>query len=158
MAKTIDHLTEYIKALDDVQEIAKGKEFQYQAIDNLAGMHKGLGNYSRAKDLLEYAFGMDPLSADGQREDGDGPGDPGMMIVSSGGETYPAVRFYRRVHQDADVEYSVEWNDGLAGAWTSGGIEHDVEVIDDQWERVVVRDTQKVAGTRFFRVRVEGVE
>ena len=56
MEKTIDHLTEYIKALDDVQEIAKGKEFQYQAIDNLAGMHKGLGNYSRAKDLLEYAF------------------------------------------------------------------------------------------------------
>lgn len=56
MEQTIDHLSDYIKAMSDVQEIAKGKEFQYQAIDNLAGMHKGLGNYSRAKDLLEYAF------------------------------------------------------------------------------------------------------
>ncbi|MCH6233785.1 CHAT domain-containing protein [Cognataquiflexum rubidum] len=56
MEQTIDHLSDYIAAMSDVQEIAKGKEFQYQAIDNLAGMHKGLGNYSRAKDLLEYAF------------------------------------------------------------------------------------------------------
>ncbi|WP_113923380.1 CHAT domain-containing protein [Cognataquiflexum aquatile] len=56
MELTIDHLSDYIAAMSDVQEIAKGKEFQYQAIDNLAGMHKGLGNYSRAKDLLEYAF------------------------------------------------------------------------------------------------------
>jgi tetratricopeptide (TPR) repeat protein len=56
MEQTIEYLTDYIKAMDDVQEIAKGKEFQYQAIDNLAGMHRGLGNYSRAKDLLEYAY------------------------------------------------------------------------------------------------------
>jgi CHAT domain-containing protein len=56
LEQTIDHLTSYIKAVTDVQEINKGKEFQYQAIDNLAGKHKELGNYSRAKDLLEYAY------------------------------------------------------------------------------------------------------
>ncbi|MCS4435752.1 CHAT domain-containing protein [Aquiflexum gelatinilyticum] len=56
LEQTIDHLTSYIKAMTDVQEINKGKEFQYQAIDNLAGKHKELGNYSRAKDLLEYAY------------------------------------------------------------------------------------------------------
>jgi hypothetical protein len=56
MEQTIEHLGQYIKQVNDVQEIAKGKEFQYQAIDNLAGMHKGIGNYSRARDLLEYAY------------------------------------------------------------------------------------------------------
>ncbi|WP_258422281.1 CHAT domain-containing protein [Aquiflexum gelatinilyticum] len=62
MEQTIKHLSSYIKAMDDVQEIAKGKEFQYQAIDNLAGMHKGVGNYSRAKDLLEYAYEQKKLN------------------------------------------------------------------------------------------------
>ncbi len=109
-------------------------------------------------NLLEYAFGMNPLSPDALRQDKDGPGDPEMMMVDSGGETYPALRFYRRVHQDADVEYSVEWNDDLGEPWSPGGIEHVVEVIDDQWERVIVRDTRKVEGKRFFRVRVELAE
>ena len=62
MEETIDHLSDYITAMSDIQEISKGKEFQYQAIDNLAGMHKELGNYSRAKDLLEYAFEQKKLS------------------------------------------------------------------------------------------------
>jgi CHAT domain-containing protein len=62
MEETIDHLSDYIQAMSDFQEIAKGKEFQYQAIDNLAGMHKELGNYSRAKDLLEYAYEQKKIS------------------------------------------------------------------------------------------------
>lgn len=56
METTIQHLNRYIEAMSDPLEIAKGQEFLYQAIDNLAGMHKGLGNYSKARELLEYAY------------------------------------------------------------------------------------------------------
>lgn len=53
---SIGHLSAYIAALTDPLEIAKAKESHYQAIDNLAGMHKGLDNFSKARDLLVYAY------------------------------------------------------------------------------------------------------
>jgi CHAT domain-containing protein len=56
METTIRHLSDFIEAMSDPLEIAKGQEFLYQAIDNLAGMHKGLGNYSKARELLEYSY------------------------------------------------------------------------------------------------------
>ena len=56
METTIRHLTAYIDSMAEPLEKAKGREFMYQAIDNLAGMHKGLGNYSKARELLEYAY------------------------------------------------------------------------------------------------------
>ncbi len=55
METTIRHLNDYIKEVENPLEKAKSQEFLYQAIDNLAGMHKGLGNYTKARDLLEYA-------------------------------------------------------------------------------------------------------
>ncbi|MFC7339365.1 choice-of-anchor M domain-containing protein [Haloferula chungangensis] len=125
--------------------------------DELAGPDADPDKDGRS-NLLEYAFGMDPLSAEALREDGEGPGDPEMIQVVTEGETYPAARFYRRAHQDSDLVYAVEWSTELGGGWSAGGVVHEVETIDDEWERVVVRDTRKLEGRGFFRVRVEGPE
>ncbi len=56
MEKTIQHLNDFIEAISDPLQIAQGREFLYQSIDNLAGMHKGLGNYFKAGELLEYSY------------------------------------------------------------------------------------------------------
>lgn len=106
-------------------------------------------------NLLEYAFGSDPLWSSGANpETGEAAG-PELRMVEEGGSRYPALRFFRRIHADADVSYTVEWSDGLGSAWTPGGVESSVESFGDTWERVTMRDSNPVGGVRFGRVRVE---
>jgi hypothetical protein len=79
---------------------------------------------------------------------------PELVMVEDGGTTYPALRFFQRIHEDADVNYEVEWNDALTGDWTVGGVEYEFEDFGDDWERVTIRDTRSVQNSRFGRVRV----
>ncbi len=54
--KTINYLNLFLKsdAADDKKESAK--EFLFMAIENYAGFYKKMGDYVKAKELLEYSF------------------------------------------------------------------------------------------------------
>lgn len=56
MKLTIDNLNTFIKA--DISDARKesAKEFLFMAIDNYAGIYKGMGDYEKAKELIEYAY------------------------------------------------------------------------------------------------------
>lgn len=61
--EAINSMNEVISHLDTFQRLEKepsakkqALEFYFQAIDNLGGIYKGLGNYRKAKDLLEYSY------------------------------------------------------------------------------------------------------
>lgn len=106
------------------------------------------------ENLLEYAFGTDPHSASPLNLEFGEVGGPEFLLVEDGGMSYPALRFFKRINADADVSYEVEWNDGLSESWTVAGVEHDFEDYGEDWERVTIRDTRAVNGSRFGRVRV----
>jgi CHAT domain-containing protein len=56
MNETIAHLKTYQDRQKDPALRVSGKEFYFQAIDNLAGIYKGLGNFRKAQDLLEFSY------------------------------------------------------------------------------------------------------
>ncbi len=56
MNETIAHLGAFQDAEPEPSLRMKGREFYFQAIDNLGGIYKGLGNFRKAQDLLEYAY------------------------------------------------------------------------------------------------------
>lgn len=56
MNETIKHLKFFQEQEQDPAQRMKGKEFYFQAMDNLGGIYKGLGNFRKTQDLLEYAY------------------------------------------------------------------------------------------------------
>lgn len=111
-------------------------------------------------NLLEYAFGGNP-NANGLRRPTGESAAPELRTVDVGNQKYLAIAFYRhRNAEQAEVEYQVQWQSQLkSDGWISGGNEHEVQIIDDNWERVVVRDEIPMGdGPRFARVAVTGLE
>jgi len=55
MRKTITYLNQFLKS--DVADTKKetAKEFYYMSIENLAGIYKAIGDFDRAKELIEYS-------------------------------------------------------------------------------------------------------
>ncbi len=56
MEETIAHLAAFQQQEKDPSQRMKGKEFYFQAVDNLGGIYKGLGNFRKAQNLLEYSY------------------------------------------------------------------------------------------------------
>lgn len=56
MKQTIDHLHKYIGA--DISDARResAREFLFMAIDNYAGIYKSMGDYEKAKELIEYSY------------------------------------------------------------------------------------------------------
>ena len=55
--EAIAHLKAFQEKETDPSQRMKAREFYYQALDNLAGIYKGLGNFRKAQDLLEFSYG-----------------------------------------------------------------------------------------------------
>ncbi|MCK7589650.1 CHAT domain-containing protein [Subsaxibacter sp. CAU 1640] len=66
MRKTITYLNQFLKsdAADTKKETAK--EFLYMSIENLAGIYKDIGDFEKAKNLIEYSFKEKKKSFDPQ--------------------------------------------------------------------------------------------
>ncbi len=109
-------------------------------------------------NLVEYALGSDPNHSDPLNQETGEVAGPEFLVIEDGDSRYPALRFFRRIHEDADVSYSVEWSESLSGDWVTRGTEESVEDFGERWERVTIRDTQAVGGSRFGRLRVEATE
>src|SRR5690606_14857547 len=56
MKKTIGYLNQFIKAEVSNAKKESATEFLFQAIENYAGLYKDMGDFERAKDLLEYTY------------------------------------------------------------------------------------------------------
>lgn len=56
MRKTITYLNQFLKS--DVADTKKetAKEFLFMSIENLAGIYKDIGDFEKAKDLIEYSY------------------------------------------------------------------------------------------------------
>ncbi len=57
MRSTINSLNLFVKSPDITDsKREQGREFLFMAIDNYGGIYKDIGNYEKAKELLEYAY------------------------------------------------------------------------------------------------------
>lgn len=103
-------------------------------------------------NILEWAFGLDPLMADSHRTTvDDQPGLPLVNPTAPGGLTVQYLRLKSAVA--AGVVYDAQFSSNLA-TWRSGEDE-DVESVSPEWERVTVTDPEPVAGNkRVARVAV----
>ncbi len=68
----ISNIQLYIAGNDPVQKREDAKSFLFEAMDNLAGFYKEIGDYKKAKDLLLYSYQ--------QKEQQLKPGHPGTFI------------------------------------------------------------------------------
>ncbi|BCX49499.1 fibronectin type III domain-containing protein [Haloferula helveola] len=106
--------------------------------------------------LLEFAFGLDPAVADYRIDDGLIPpsGFPRVELTESGPGGRLQMVFLRRRGQSG-LTYVPEFGNGLSGFEVATG-PPSVDIVDADWERVTVSDTETVgtAARRFGRVRV----
>lgn len=112
------------------------------------------------KLLLEYAFNLNPISADFKiLEAGNGTyGLPLINLVPSGTESVLQIEYIRRkASTNPQINYFPEFASSLTtGQWEVQTAET-VTSIDANWERVVVTDSTdlSIENQRFGRVRVE---
>ena len=112
------------------------------------------------KLLLEYAFNLNPISADFKiLEAGNGTyGLPLINLVPSGTESVLQIEYIRRkASTNPQINYFPEFASSLTtGQWEVQTSET-VTSIDANWERVVVTDStdSSIENQRFGRVRVE---
>jgi hypothetical protein len=110
--------------------------------------------------LLEYAFNLNPISADFKiLEAGNGTyGLPLISLISSGTESVLQIEYIRRKSEtNPQISYFPEFSSSLAGGEWEVQTAETVTSIDGEWERVIVSD---LVGTstynkRFGRIRIE---
>jgi lysophospholipase L1-like esterase len=122
-------------------------------------LHFGSATASQAADsadpdgdgdtnLVEYAFGTDPMSAGARPVTG--------ATLTESGVDHLSVTFPRRKH--ADVRYLVEVSSDLSpGSWSADTVQSGAPVgVDADFEQVTFRDRQPAAASdkRFIRVRI----
>ncbi len=56
MNMTIEKLVAYVEVEKDPSLRLSAREFYFQALDNLGGAYKGLGNYRKAQSLMEFSY------------------------------------------------------------------------------------------------------
>jgi surface-anchored protein len=109
--------------------------------------------------LHEYAFNMDPTQNDRhylERDTGTS-GLPIGWIEESQGEDRLHLQFVqRRTDTNPQIRYLVQFNDTLSETGWETGFNHQTAVLDGEWERVTVVDTESTAtaSSRFARVQV----
>ena len=110
--------------------------------------------------LLEYAFNLNPVSADFKiLEEGNGTyGLPFINLIPSGTKSVLQIEYIRRkASTNPQISYFPEFSSNLVGGeWEVQTVET-VNSIDADWERVVVTDPSDSSfeKQRFGRVRVE---
>ncbi|WP_075348763.1 CHAT domain-containing protein [Algoriphagus marinus] len=56
MNMTIEKLMAYVEVEKDPAQRLSAREFYFQALDNLGGIYKGLGNYRKSQSLMEFSY------------------------------------------------------------------------------------------------------
>src|SRR5690606_19462769 len=54
--QSVSNLKDFIISPGEDSKKASALQFQFQAVDNLAGMYKSIGNLKKARELLEYSY------------------------------------------------------------------------------------------------------
>ena len=113
--------------------------------------------------LLEYAFNLNPISADFEILE-EGNGTYGLPLINlspspGGTESVLQIEYIRRkASTNPQISYFPEFSSSLSSReWDAPLSAEVVTSIDAEWERVVVRDLLDTSSsnTRFGRVRVE---
>jgi hypothetical protein len=138
----------YSQSFDDWEQIA------FDATQRATGATGPMSDYDNdgTANILEWAFGLDPLVAGSHLTTADfQPGLPLVDPAIQGGMTVQYLR--RKSAVAAGVVYAAEFSSGL-GTWQSGE-DGDVEDAGAEWERVTVTDPGPQSGnSRFARVAV----
>ncbi len=126
-----------------------------QGLDDSGAALLSDADHDDVGQLLEYAFGLNPLVSD---HGGSGPaspfGLPKMTRVTGGGVEKLVLHYVRRKGVPGLV-YQPQFSDSLAG-WADSEASPVVEDIDGTWEKVSVVDEAATGteGRRFGRVNV----
>lgn len=116
--------------------------------------HDGVSN------LLEYAFNLSPVSPDVSLYDAEGglSGLPRITRVESGGTYKLRIEYIRRTALSAPgITYIPQFSTDLTDRvddWTPATGQEVTTLIDENWERVVIEDTDGGALRRFGRIKI----
>lgn len=104
--------------------------------------------------LEEYAYNLDPTAADNSLLQ-PGAGTAGKPLIRLVGDRLQ-IEFLRR-RNGVDLEYTAQFGSSLSNELPSATESETVTVIDDDFERVIVNDSQTTltANRRFGRVSIE---
>ena len=110
--------------------------------------------------LLEYAFNLDPVTADAKilEQDIGISGLPLVTLVPSNGSSALQIEYVRRkAETNPQISYFPEFKSSLAVVEWEIQTAEIVTPIDEVWERVIVTDSTDTssANQRFGRIRVE---
>ena len=110
--------------------------------------------------LLEYAFNLNPISADFKiLEEGNGTyGLPLINLIPSGTGSVLQIEYIRRkASTNPQISYFPEFSSSLTGGEWEVQTAETVTSIDGDWERVVVSDLVDTSSSsqRFGRVRLD---
>jgi hypothetical protein len=102
-------------------------------------------------NLVEYAHGLDPETDDALSAAPNGL--PKLdLTTDTGGAQFLEITFLRR-RNSSGLTQTAQFAASPGGPWTNAPATPQVTVLDDDWERVSVRDTAG-GGRRFGRVLV----
>jgi large repetitive protein len=107
-------------------------------------------------NLESYAFGIDPLTANGGETASRSPTIYGKPAFSRDGLGRLQLSFWHRASEAyPDLSYQVQFGDSLDDpAWEPASLAPQVEVVDEVWEYRTYTDHSAAAGKRFGRVKL----
>ncbi|MCU0749126.1 MAG: IPT/TIG domain-containing protein, partial [Akkermansiaceae bacterium] len=107
-------------------------------------------------NLESYAFGIDPLTANGGETASRSPTIYGKPAFTRDGLGRLQLSFWHRASEaHPDLSYQVQFGDSLEDpAWEPASLAPQVEVVDEVWEYRTYTDHSAAAGKRFGRVKL----
>lgn len=107
-------------------------------------------------NLESYAFGIDPLTANGGETASRSPTIYGKPAFTRDGLGRLQLSFWHRASEAyPDLSYQVQFGDSLdEPAWEPASLAPQVEVVDEVWEYRTYTDHSAAAGKRFGRVKL----
>lgn len=107
-------------------------------------------------NLLSYALGVDPLTANGGEIAQRSPARFGKPSIRRNAMGQLEVGFWRRnASQGSDLQYQVQFASGLgSGDWQTSTATPQIEQVDEVWDYCTVTDNAPPGTVRFGRVKV----
>ncbi|MEZ4792205.1 MAG: CHAT domain-containing tetratricopeptide repeat protein [Gelidibacter sp.] len=149
MGLTITYLNQFIKT--DVSDVKKesAKEFLYMSIENYAGIYKDIGDYEKAKELIEYSYK--------EKQKHFGPENPELFKAKILlGQIYLALKDYTRSEKYLDDAIAqIKNTDGGNNFWEADAHYYKASVNEQLGKKDIAKQHFEEA-ERLYEIALEG--
>ncbi|MCB0445445.1 MAG: CHAT domain-containing protein, partial [Gelidibacter sp.] len=149
MKLAINFITEFLKS--DASDIKKeaAKEFLFQGIENYAGIYKDMGNFEKAKELLEYAYKEKQKQFKAKN--------PELFKAKILlGQIYLALKDYKRSEQFLDDGLAhIEMTDGDNYFWAADAYYYKASLNEELGKNTIAKQNYAVA-EQYYEAALNG--